>query len=73
MADLPVPRPHRSRLDPAREDYELIMSLHEAAVRAGQVSYRDPHSGLLVMTVTTLIERGACCESGCRHCPYVTS
>ena len=26
--------------------------------------------GCLVFTAWYLLKRGACCESGCRHCPY---
>ena len=26
--------------------------------------------GLMVFTAHYLRERGYCCESGCRHCPY---
>lgn len=66
-----VAPPHPSRLDPSRPDYEEILAAHAAAVRAGEPTYRDPATGLSVMTVTALRERGACCDSGCRHCPYV--
>jgi hypothetical protein len=27
-------------------------------------------NGLFVFTAKYLRERGYCCESGCRHCPY---
>ncbi|MFI5035168.1 MAG: DUF5522 domain-containing protein [Acidimicrobiales bacterium] len=67
---MPIPRPAASRLDPAREDYDAIIVAHEAAVRAGESSYRDPSTGLSVMTDTALAARGECCASGCRHCPY---
>ncbi len=26
--------------------------------------------GLMVLTEKYLLERGVCCGSGCRHCPY---
>lgn len=26
--------------------------------------------GLMVLTRKYLVERGQCCDSGCRHCPY---
>ena len=26
--------------------------------------------GLMVLTRKHLLDRGYCCESGCRHCPY---
>jgi Family of unknown function (DUF5522) len=68
---LEVPRPHVSRCDPARPDYADILAAHETAVRAGEPTYRDPSTGLAVMTATALAARGECCNSGCRHCPYV--
>jgi len=66
-----VPRPHPSRCDPSRPDYEAIISAHERATFAGESMYRDPSSGLMVLTAATHLARGTCCESGCRHCPYV--
>jgi hypothetical protein len=27
-------------------------------------------NGLMVLTRSFLLERGFCCESGCRNCPY---
>lgn len=27
-------------------------------------------NGLLVFTEKYLLERGYCCENGCKHCPY---
>lgn len=66
-----VPAPHPSRLDPSRPDYAAILAAHAAAVAAGEPTYRDPSTGLAVMTVATLLARGGCCESGCRHCPYL--
>ncbi len=66
-----IARPHPSRCDPARPDYDAIIAAHEAAVLAGEPTYRDPSTGLSVMTVTALVARGECCHGGCRHCPYV--
>jgi len=40
------------------------------AVASREPSYRDPVSGLAVFTAAFLAERGWCCGSGCRHCPY---
>lgn len=45
---------------------------HEAAVRQGRDGYVDPFSGYYVFTSEFLKDRGSCCESGCRHCPYPT-
>lgn len=71
MEDVVIPRPHRSRCSPERDDYNAIILAHEEAVRNGEASYRDPGTGLVVLTVTTHLDRGSCCESGCRHCPYI--
>jgi Family of unknown function (DUF5522) len=66
-----VPLPHPSRLDPSRPDYAAIVAAHRAAVEAGQPTYRDPATGLTVLTAASHLARGECCESACRHCPYV--
>jgi hypothetical protein len=66
-----VPRPDPSRCDPTRPDYDAIILAHERATMAGDSMYRDPSSGLMVLTAATHLARGTCCESGCRHCPYV--
>lgn len=68
-----VPRPHPSRCDPSRPDYPEIIHAHEQAVRNGDQLYRDPSTGLAVLTVMAHLSRGTCCDSGCRHCPYVGS
>ena len=49
---------------------EAIRHAHDASVAAGEGGYLDPESGLFVMNESTLLERGSCCGSGCRHCPY---
>jgi hypothetical protein len=72
MSTDPVPRPHPSRCAPSRSDYAAIITAHEEAVTLGQPCYRDPSTGLLVLTAATHLERGTCCDSGCRHCPYLT-
>jgi hypothetical protein len=33
--------------------------------------YADPETGLYVMTAAHLLSRSSCCQSGCRHCPYL--
>lgn len=67
----PIPRPHPERCDPTRADYAEIVAAHERAVLEGQPFYRDPSTGLMVLTVDVHLQRGACCDSHCRHCPYV--
>jgi hypothetical protein len=47
-----------------------VVRAHEEAVARGDDGYLDPDTGLFVMTATFLAERGFCCGSGCRHCPY---
>ena len=63
--------PHPARLDPDRPDYVAVMEAHHAALLAGQAGYPDPTSGLFALTARTLWDRGECCDSGCRHCPWV--
>ena len=66
-----IERPHASRLDPNHPQHGVIMAAHAAAVAAGADAYVDPTSGYSVFTAAYLAERGTCCESGCRHCPYI--
>jgi Family of unknown function (DUF5522) len=68
-----VPAPHPSRLSPDTPQYDEILARHAAAVQRAEPLYRDPVSGLMVMTRTALLARGQCCERGCRHCPYIAS
>ena len=49
---------------------ELSALLHEEACARGEHDYVDPQTGYRVFTRLYLIERGTCCESTCRHCPY---
>ena len=49
---------------------EAIERAHSRAVAAGEALYRDPRTGCWVMTRQALLDRGHCCENGCRHCPY---
>ena len=55
-ADLPLPG--------------VVIAAHDEAVRRGEPGYRDPTTGLFVMTAAYLSGRGLCCGNGCRHCPY---
>jgi hypothetical protein len=72
LADRPLNEPHRDRLSPAHPSYDEILRAHALAVEIGEATYVDPVSGLSVLTAAYLSERGTCCDSGCRHCPYVT-
>ena len=66
---LSQPRTDRLTADPRQA--ALILTAHEDAMRTGATTYRDPASGLLVLTAAYLAERGVCCRGGCRHCPYL--
>ena len=68
---LTQPRADRITADPRQA--EAILAAHEDAIRRGDSSYRDPVSGLFVLTATYLADRGVCCRGGCRHCPYLPS
>jgi Family of unknown function (DUF5522) len=68
-AQLAVPDP--GRLDPSRPDYRAILAAHGRALDAGEDGYLDPSTGWWCFTAAYLWSRGACCDSGCRHCPYL--
>ncbi len=72
LADRPLTAPHPSRLPPSHPRRAEILSRHAAALEAGEPTYADPATGLLVLTAAYLRDRGYCCDSGCRHCPYVS-
>ena len=50
--------------------HEDIERLHQEAMRDRRDFYFDPDTGQQVMTEQYLWQRGWCCGSGCRHCPY---
>lgn len=68
----PPVEPHPSRLKVEHPRYEEILAAHRAALAFGEDGYIDPDSGNWVFTSASHLRRGHCCESGCRHCPYVT-
>ena len=51
------------------EDMDFI-KIHNEACNAKQHMYIDPQSGFSVFTEYAHLQRGKCCGSGCRHCPY---
>lgn len=63
--------PHPARLAPAHPRRAEILARHRDAVDAGLPTYADPATGLRVFTAAFLAGRGYCCDSGCRHCPYL--
>lgn len=74
-ADSLAPRrlsePHPDRLPGDAPQRDEILARHDAAMAAGEPGYLDPGTGLFVLTAAYLRDRGTCCDSGCRHCPYV--
>ncbi len=72
LADRPIDQPDPSRLSPRHPHRARILDAHREAMAAGAAGYLDPDSGLFVLTAAYLRDRGTCCRSGCRHCPYVT-
>ncbi|CAK6442306.1 unnamed protein product [Pipistrellus nathusii] len=60
-------RPERAALTAAER---RIADLHAAACAAQQLTYVDPATGYLVLTRLAHEQRGRCCGSACRHCPY---
>jgi hypothetical protein len=71
LRDNYIARPHPRRLSPGHARFAAITALHLAAVNSGEPCYSDPDTGLSVFTAAFLAERGYCCDSGCRHCPFV--
>ncbi|BDW83057.1 hypothetical protein MACH24_24950 [Erythrobacter sp. Dej080120_24] len=45
-------------------------ALHEAACARGERSYIDPETEFMVFTRLAHLDRGKCCGSACRHCPF---
>lgn len=66
-----VEQPHVTRWDPDGDHAAEILERHGAAVDANLPTYADPISGFSVFTAAFLAKRGYCCDSGCRHCPFV--
>ena len=63
-------QPLSTRLPPQHPRFAEIVLRHSEAVAAGEPCYLDPITGLSVFTAAFLAERGYCCDSGCRHCPF---
>jgi uncharacterized protein DUF5522 len=70
LAARPLAEPAPERLaddDPWRD---AILAAHARALDEGAPGYGDPETGLFVFTAAYLADRGTCCDTGCRHCPY---
>ncbi len=63
--------PHPKRLSNAHAQRAEILRRHGTALDNGLPVYADPRSGLSVFTSEFLARRGYCCDSGCRHCPFI--
>jgi hypothetical protein len=63
--------PHPSRLPLDHPHREEILAAHRVAMVRGDPGYIDPETSLFVLTAAYLRDRLRCCESGCRHCPYL--
>ncbi|KAM9212318.1 uncharacterized protein C1orf53 homolog [Dugong dugon] len=67
-------RPEGAARRPARKELTAaerqIAELHAAACAAGRLNYVDPATGFVVFTQLAHLQRGECCGSACRHCPY---
>jgi iron complex transport system substrate-binding protein len=48
----------------------LVVERHAHACASNLSIYQDPLTGYDVFTADFLRQRGYCCGSGCRHCPY---
>ncbi|CAB1420361.1 unnamed protein product [Pleuronectes platessa] len=47
-----------------------VHRVHREACEAKKQLYVDPSSGYKVFTEYAHLQRGKCCGSACRHCPY---
>uniref|UniRef100_A0A3B4U7J8 Chromosome 1 open reading frame 53 n=1 Tax=Seriola dumerili TaxID=41447 RepID=A0A3B4U7J8_SERDU len=52
------------------EEELAIYRIHREACEAKKQMYVDPSSGYKVFTEYAHVQRGKCCGSACRHCPY---
>jgi len=68
-----IDHPLSARLRPEHPRREEIMQRHALAIATGRPTYSDPLTGFTVFTARFLADRGWCCESGCRHCPFEPS
>lgn len=47
-----------------------VEQIHEQACKNHESTYTDPTTGYSVFTAYAHLQRGSCCGSLCRHCPY---
>jgi len=70
-ADRPLDEPHPDRLGATTPGRDAILAAHRAALDRHDDTYVDPRTGYQVFTARYLLDRGTCCDTGCRHCPYL--
>lgn len=70
LANRPLNVPSEKRMPLMTAQREERLAAHDAALAAGLDGYSDPVNGMFVMTAAALAEKGFCCDSGCRHCPF---
>ncbi|KAM7409677.1 hypothetical protein PAMA_001257 [Pampus argenteus] len=67
-------RSKKGEHDPAArkctEEEMATHRIHREACEAKKQMYVDPSSGYKVFTEYAHLQRGKCCGSACRHCPY---
>ncbi|KAM9384886.1 uncharacterized protein C1orf53 homolog [Pholidichthys leucotaenia] len=70
----PGDRSHSPRMNEAAaeltEEEVFVHAVHREACAAKKQMYIDPSSGYQVLTEYAHLQRGKCCGSACRHCPY---
>ena len=71
---LPMPGafvPSKDRFNYSDPNAKARLEAYLDSLERGSDFYFDVPSGFLVMNALKHIKRGDCCNSGCRHCPYV--
>jgi len=63
--------PHPARLPAGTPGRAVILDAHARAVAEGADGYVDPTTGMFSFTAAYHWGKGACCELGCRHCPWL--
>ena len=71
VADRALDEPALSRLPLGTSNRQVILEMHRASLTASEDGYVDPSTGYWVFNAKYLVDRGFCCQNGCRHCPYV--
>ncbi|MEY3568626.1 MAG: hypothetical protein RL587_1067 [Actinomycetota bacterium] len=70
LADRDLNTPSLKRMPQETPSRELRLAAHSQAIQNGEEGYIDPVNKMFVMTAKYLADKGFCCDSGCRHCPF---